>query len=264
MARTTRTPEEEEIALLQAREARLRARIEELEDDRQSNQQSSRQSTRSQIDAATDRTRDNMSRAMDETSTLLRGVTLASLEAIRTTTEAVNTFVDEVYNRNRPDDNVSTTDLARQLPGDIINGFMKGVSRAMDAPSRAVDTLSSTYHQRPARSSQRQDSSDRSKTRQRSEIRQRSETEQERIKQVLGRPVTRVILDAQDRTILNVGEIITNAAIGQARLAGVLDILFDSAYEGEPVFTTEQMRAPKPGSAALEEPPKEKSKSGSS
>jgi len=253
MTRTTRTPEDEdEIAQLQAREVRLRARIKELEAD----QPSSRTSTRTQLDTATDRTRDNVSRAMDEGSNLLRGVTLASLEAIRTTTDAVNTFVDEVYSRNRPSDNDSINDLARQLPGDIVNGFMKGVTRALDAPSRAVDTLSSTYRQGSSRGSSRTSS-------ERSEGRKRSLSEQDRIKQVLGRPVTRVILDAQDRVILNLGEIITNQAIGQARQAGVLDILFDSAYDGDPHFTTEQMRAPKAGSAALEKKEPPKSKSGS-
>jgi hypothetical protein len=193
---------------------------------------------------------------MDESSNLLRGVTLASLEAIRTTTDAVNTFVDEVYSRNRPGDNVSMNDLARQLPGDIINGFMKGVSRAMDAPGRAVDTLSSTYRQGASRSQSH------SRT-EYPEAKQHAVTEQNRIKQVLGRPVTRVILDAQDRVILNLGEIITNRSISEARHAGVLDILFDSAYTSDPHFTTDQMRAPKAGTAALEEKEPPKSKSGS-
>jgi hypothetical protein len=256
MTRTTRTPaEDDEVVELHAQVRRLQARIAELEGD----EQSTRPSTRSQLETAADRARDNTSRAVDEASNLLRGVTLASLEAIRTATDAVSTFVDEVYDRNRPDEAVSMNDLARQLPGDIINGFAKGVERAMDAPGRAADTLSSTYRERPA-SGRRPSSSERSESERRSEARQRSESEQDRIKQVLGRPVTRVILDAQDRVILNVGEIITNQAIAKARLAGVLDILFDSAYQGEPQFTTDQLRAPKSGSAALEEEETQKQK----
>lgn len=52
--------------------------------------------------------------------------------------------------------------------------------------------------------------------------------EQRRIREVLGRPVNRVILDPQDHVILNVGEVITNRAIQEARRAGVLDILLSS------------------------------------
>lgn len=263
MARTTRTPEEDaEITLLQEREARLRARIEELEAERSSRpstrSQSDRSSTRSQIDEATDRTRDNMTRAMDEASNLARGVTLASLEVLRTATDAVSTFVNEVYDRNQPDDDRSINELARQLPGDIVSGFMEGVYRVFDGPSRAVDTLSDTYR-RGRSSGQERASGRRRSTSRADEASERSQSERDRIKEVLGRPVTRVILDAQDRVILNVGEIITNQAVGQARLAGVLDILLDSAYRGDPQFTTDQMRGPRPGTAALEE----KSKSSS-
>ena len=76
--------------------------------------------------------------------------------------------------------------------------------------------------------------------------------EAERINEALGRPVNRVILDDQDRVILNTGEIITHEAIEQARRNKVLDVLLDSVYDHEPRLTVEQARADTEGRASLD------------
>lgn len=52
--------------------------------------------------------------------------------------------------------------------------------------------------------------------------------EMRKIKQAIGRPVNRVILDADDNIILDVGELITYKAIEKSRQANVLDILLGS------------------------------------
>jgi uncharacterized protein YrrD len=87
--------------------------------------------------------------------------------------------------------------------------------------------------------------------------RSKQELEERRIRGALGRPVTRVILDKQDNVILNVGELITHAAIEQARVGGELEVLLDSVYKGEPDITQEELRADESGSAALESEPDE-------
>jgi len=79
-----------------------------------------------------------------------------------------------------------------------------------------------------------------------------AQAEQARINNALGRPVTRVILDLNDNVILNTGDLITHAAIEQAREAGALDILLDSVYIVDPEITPEMLRAREPGQAALE------------
>lgn len=79
------------------------------------------------------------------------------------------------------------------------------------------------------------------------------EAREHQIKSALGRPVTRVILDPQDRVILNVGELITHQAIDTARQAGVLDILLSSVYDKDPEIAMDELRAPEPGAASLEE-----------
>jgi len=78
------------------------------------------------------------------------------------------------------------------------------------------------------------------------------QAEQSRINNALGRPVTRVILDQSDNVILNTGDLITHAAIEQARAAGALDILLDSVYVADPEITPEMLRARESGQAALE------------
>jgi uncharacterized protein YrrD len=74
----------------------------------------------------------------------------------------------------------------------------------------------------------------------------------QRIEKALGRPVTRVILDAQDNVILNVGELITNCAILQARESGVLNILLNSVYFKKPEISLQELRASEHGTAALD------------
>jgi hypothetical protein len=80
-----------------------------------------------------------------------------------------------------------------------------------------------------------------------------SKSEQNKINNALGRPVTRVILSKNDTMILNTGDLITNAAVNQARDAGVLEILLDSVYTADPEITPEMLRAQGKGEAALAE-----------
>lgn len=64
------------------------------------------------------------------------------------------------------------------------------------------------------------------------------------IADAIGRPVTKVILDREDKVILNLGDIITHGAIQRAHDSGGLNSLLESAYKGTVEFTKEEMRAP--------------------
>ncbi|MBA2700102.1 MAG: PRC-barrel domain-containing protein [Chloroflexi bacterium] len=72
------------------------------------------------------------------------------------------------------------------------------------------------------------------------------------IEDAVGRPVTKVILDLEDTVVLDLGDIITHAAIQRAHEAGGLDSLLDSVYKGEVTFERDEMRAERPGQANLE------------
>ena len=73
------------------------------------------------------------------------------------------------------------------------------------------------------------------------------------IKNALGRPSNRVILDKQDHVILNVGDLITHQAVESARAADMLDVLLESVDAQEPEIANEERRAPVSGEASLEE-----------
>jgi uncharacterized protein YrrD len=75
----------------------------------------------------------------------------------------------------------------------------------------------------------------------------------DQIEDAVGRPVTKVFLDLEDRVILDLGDLITHAAIQRAHDAGSLDSLLGSVYKGDVAFQRDEMRAEKPGAAALEE-----------
>ncbi len=57
---------------------------------------------------------------------------------------------------------------------------------------------------------------------------QEREANAQRIKDILGRPTKRAVLDSHDHVILNIGDVITNASIQEARQAGVLPMLLNS------------------------------------
>ena len=83
--------------------------------------------------------------------------------------------------------------------------------------------------------------------------RRAQEKEIQSIKNALGRPSKRVILDRQDNVILNVGDLITNQSIEHARSADMLDVLLNSVDEREPEIANEDHSAPVVGEASLEE-----------
>ena len=72
------------------------------------------------------------------------------------------------------------------------------------------------------------------------------------IKNALGRPTNRVILDKQDNVILNVGDLITHQAVERARSADMLDVLLDSVDERASEIANEERSAPVSGEASLE------------
>lgn len=72
-----------------------------------------------------------------------------------------------------------------------------------------------------------------------------------RINHALGRPVTRVILAKDDTVILNVGDLITNKAVGMAYDNGALETLLSSVYDEEPQITPAMARTTEAGTATI-------------
>jgi len=64
-----------------------------------------------------------------------------------------------------------------------------------------------------------------------------------KINDAIGRPVTKVMLDRDDKVILDLGDIITHQAVQRANDAGLLDTLLGSVYEGQVTFERDEMKA---------------------
>lgn len=79
------------------------------------------------------------------------------------------------------------------------------------------------------------------------------EAEEQKVRDALGRPVTRVILAPDDSIILNIGEIVTNRAVQAARDGNVLDILVSSVSKDTPHIDPLASRPDATGEAALPE-----------
>jgi hypothetical protein len=73
------------------------------------------------------------------------------------------------------------------------------------------------------------------------------------IEDAVGRPVTKVILDLRDEVVLDVGDIVTHAAIQRAHDAGSLDSLLGSVYKAEVTFEKDELRARKPAVASIDQ-----------
>jgi uncharacterized protein YrrD len=136
---------------------------------------------------------------------------------------------------------------AHQQEADLLSAV--GLSRKAAAKSQVTDLVSSTTQQVQKGTSNLWDKVKETA----SELQERGTqaVEEQRIKGALGRPVTRVILDRHDQVILNVGDLITHQAISTSREAGVLDLLLSSVYTETPKLSTEELRAPDTGKAAL-------------
>jgi uncharacterized protein YrrD len=74
-----------------------------------------------------------------------------------------------------------------------------------------------------------------------------------KIEDAVGRPVTKAILDLHDAVILDVGDLVTHAAVQRAHDAGSLESLLDSVYRAEVSFDKDELRARRPGEATLEQ-----------
>lgn len=81
------------------------------------------------------------------------------------------------------------------------------------------------------------------------------DAQEQKIRDALGRPVTRVILAPDDSIILNVGEIVTHKAVQAARDGDVLDILVESVNKDTPDLDPLASRPDATGEAALDTQP---------
>ena len=149
------TPTEALEARLRALEAELAVARAEIDrrnrEDRHHRRDSDRRSRRRDV---ADSTRETTDRAIDEVNRLLRGMTLAYAEGLRSAADAVGTFSDELAGRTEED-----TDRERlaYLPVDIYASYLKAMNRALTIPERSVDRFQEGYRREEERQAEEHD-----------------------------------------------------------------------------------------------------------
>jgi cell division septum initiation protein DivIVA len=125
--------------------AKLRARIDELEAQLKSKRKSTTSTTKTASDAWSDATRSKR----DSANRMVRGLTMASIESVRLVADAVSSFADGVASRNdsRDKDHKTTRDLVSNLPADIAGSFADAVTDFVEIPAKTAEKYSSAYHE---------------------------------------------------------------------------------------------------------------------
>lgn len=172
---------------LQEEIRRLRAQVRDLQSElaRRPARRSTRGPFRSPEDEkdydyerrrGTAREGDVSSRALDESSKLIRSLTFATLEQLRLAADIVGIFTDEVFRRNRAaryserreeryeparddEDELdefeqdreqprrTASGLASDLPRDLYSGLISAAEESLSIPGRVVDTFQETYRE---------------------------------------------------------------------------------------------------------------------
>ena len=134
-------------------EARIRALEAELslarqEIARENRSEGSRQGSRARRRHdrnLSDDARETADRTVDEMSRLLRGMTMAYAEGLRTAADAVGAFSDELTRRRDEDREHNDRERVGKLPEDVVASYLKAVNRALTIPERTLDRFQDEY-----------------------------------------------------------------------------------------------------------------------
>ena len=94
-----------------------------------------------------DDARDTADRTVDEMSRLLRGMTMAYAEGLRTAADAVGAFSEELTRRRDQDREQNDRERVGRLPEDVVSSYLKAVNRALTIPERTLDRFQEEYRE---------------------------------------------------------------------------------------------------------------------
>ena len=128
---------------------RLRARVKELEGELTKKDGGRDQGSDSTTRRVADSFSDVRQSKRDAADRMMRGVTLASVEAIRVFADSVSSFADNVITRNegRKGEGRSARNMATRLPEDIAASLADAVDSFADIPRRAADRYSKVHRE---------------------------------------------------------------------------------------------------------------------
>ena len=124
--------------------ARLRARIKELEAELSREEEKAAEEGEKERNIA-DSVKDVSSQALGETRKIVRGLAYAYIEELSSAVLVMNSFVDDVFQRDPGKAEDSVTDRARSLHSDISSGVLKAIDECLDIPSKVIDSFYEAY-----------------------------------------------------------------------------------------------------------------------
>jgi len=137
-------------AALASENERLRVRIKELESESprepetgSSRRRSSTGRTRKLSPETKDRISDIPNHATDEMEKLARAVSYATAEHIRSTSDVLNSFADEVFKRGARRDSEGDTTLT----DDVMAGVASAFHESLDTPRRVIERFFDAYQE---------------------------------------------------------------------------------------------------------------------
>ena len=100
--------------------------------------------------------KDIVERVDGEGRRAFRALVLSQMEQMRLTADLVSSFASRIERDNPPDD----PDVERDLPRDLMDGWLETVDRALDIPEKTIETFEETYKQAARTRRSRADRSD--------------------------------------------------------------------------------------------------------
>ena len=129
------------IATLEIELNKMRSEVARLNREQRQERRSTRSEGRDRVEAV----REIAERIDGEGRRAFRALMLSQVEQMRLTADLVSSFATRIERDNPADD----PDLERDLPRDLLDGWLDTVDRALDIPEKTIETFEETYKQAP-------------------------------------------------------------------------------------------------------------------
>jgi hypothetical protein len=129
------------IATLEVELNKMRSEVERLNRDRRQERRPSRSEGVDRVEEV----RAIAERIDGEGRRFFRAMVHSQLEQMRLAANLMSSFAERIERENPADD----PNLERDLPKDLVDGWLETVDRALDIPEKTIETFKETYEQAP-------------------------------------------------------------------------------------------------------------------
>ena len=129
------------IATLEVELNKMRSEVARLNREQRGERRSGRSEGRDRVETM----REIAERVDGERRRFFRAMVHSQLEQMRLAADLMSSFATRIERENPADD----PDVERDLPNDLLDGWLDTVDRALDIPEKAIETFEETYKQAP-------------------------------------------------------------------------------------------------------------------